>query len=220
MGFSLEDLNKLSDVELDKVPELDGWVEPSEYPPLPQPGKYAGVIQNIHRIDETAEKNLIAAIDIQIQGGQFDGRLVTFQSLSTKLYDRGGSQTSQFLDIGMAANALQETPRTNREYAQVLLDMQQQRKRFGFQFDWEGSCYNCYKMKLQNITGKDDYDVAKFNAQKQDKKLAGDFALKAKDSRDFPEAATGGKKDSMTCPDCRQEIRARGRVKRYFRLGA
>jgi hypothetical protein len=120
----------------------------------------------------------------------------------------------------MAAGVLNEAPKTNKEWAQVLVNMKDQGRRFGFQLDWEGSCYNCYQTKLIGITKKSSYEDAKAAAEKEDTKLAGEFALKAKHGRDFPDAPGGGKKDFFECRDCHKEVRARGKISRYFKLGA
>jgi hypothetical protein len=48
-------------------------------------------------------------------------------------------------------------------------------------------------------------------------KEASAFATKAKNARAFPQGAGGRRKDSLICPECGQEVRAKVRVIRFYK---
>jgi hypothetical protein len=219
MAFDVNDLNKLSTTEVDQIPDPSIWEEPSEYPPLPPAGKYVTVINEIRDIIESPTHTVTAVLDFSITDGQYAAQRVNFQRLSSKVFERrGGGATSQLFDLAMSAKAIQNggTPTNPQAWGELLLRMKNNSMRVGGQLDWRAFCNQCYQDKLVKLTGAHDYEEAKLKASDSDKKLASDFATKAKNNREFPENATGGKKDSFACVDCGVEVRAQGRVTRFF----
>ena len=212
----IEDLNKISTKPLEEVPDIENWEAPSEFPPIPQPGNFVLSIGELRDFTENADKTVGTAV---LDFVTLEGERISFQRLSNRVFERrDGTKSSQLLDLGMSSNSLTTYPQNNQEWAKLLLNLKNRQAKFGGTVNWRGFCNTCYQSKLVAITQTSSYDEAKVRASSEEKRLASGFATKAKDARGFPENGGGHRKENFTCNDCNSEIRAQGRITRFYPL--
>ncbi len=189
------DFSELPDAPIEGLQEAyDDWTEPREFPPPVLPGTDLGVICKLHPPKVTGA-DVYFQFDLQLRGGENDGRLITFAGISTKTYQRkSGGTGSQVADFLRPQNF--PVPRSAKEFGEILnsfLETKVLRFRHGVQ----ATCQDCYKAKMEE-TG--------------DKKEANKFALKASKYNQLPTNGNGEKLDTFKCDVCGAEVRARANV--------
>jgi len=228
--FDIESLN-LDNTPIEGIEEaFDNWEEPSEFPPPPQPGKKSAVVAAIREMRETAnadgKKVLHVTIDLKMRGGDDEDKAINFVRLSGTMFDRASGRSSQLLDF-VKSSGVQQVPATNLQFAQYIKQMVDKATLVYFQVDWQGYCSNCANNCMMAETGEMTDAAAREALEeirrndlqrfRDIKKKVGKEGTKFKNYRQFPELPGGnGRKDSVDCPVCGQEVRARANITRWL----
>lgn len=213
-----------SDEPLDTQHDFDDWEPAPEFAPPPAAGTYRAYLAQIREEKEfeaKSGKRLSATVDFKIIGGTYDDRSVNWQRVSNAEFQRrDGRRTSFMLDLVKAAG-VQQAPRSNREFSQVLHSLVDRGPSapMAIQIDWRGFCTGCYEKSLMQATGASTVDAAKDKASNEQYNDANKYATKAKGYRGFPALPNGGgRSDSFLCKDCGNEVRAQVRVSRFLQV--
>ena len=233
--FDVESLN-LDDSPIDGIEEaFQNWSEPQEFPPPPPPGKKSAVVTQIRDMKQNAGV-LSVVLDLQLRGGEDEGKPLNFVRLSGKMYDRTSShtRTSQLLDF-IKSGGVQQVPNSNKQFAQCIQRMIDAATLAYFQVDWRAYCTNCANTKLMEETGEvtdDAAGAALDDIKRTDSRRGAEIQKKVrqagekfKNYRAFPEIAGATKgadgmvprKDIVNCPTCGQELRAQANITRWLK---
>ncbi len=140
-----------------------------------------------------------------------EGHLIRWQ----KIYKNWGKPS--MADALLRSAGIQVLPRSNSELEEVLGRIKETRKLLTFEVDWQGVCYALRDQKLMELTGTSDSEEAKRQASREDWKQANRISLRARNSREFPDATDGKGKLSRYFDDqIGEEIIARVKIHRFL----
>lgn len=179
---------KAEEIEVD----FDNYQDASEFPPPAPEGVYTFKQESVE-FDATKEGFLLAILShsIQAPGEPVDGHKINFDRVSNKPFERNGVKVSQMADqIRSLGNV--ERPRTAEDYGNAISAGVGQL--WKGQTQWEAGC---------NHAGT-EHEV-----EWGDSKV---FRLKG--MKKFPTLPSGQHADTVTCPTCGTEVRARERISR------
>lgn len=176
--------------ELDAVVDFDNYVDPSEFPPPVPAGVYT-LEQGKPTFEASKDGYLVAKLDHTVVGGDQDKAKVSFDRISDKPFERSGVKVSMMADQ-LRALGDKSRPRTHDEYAAAI--EAGTGRPFKAQLDWEGGCNH-----------KGTPQECEWNAPE---------VYRVKGEKNFPANANGGHLDSLKCPTCGSEVRARTKVNR------
>lgn len=215
MTFDINELN-LSDDPIEGIEEaFDNWQEAPAFAPPPSPGPQRATFA----IDKATAVDGVLKLELTftVVGGDSDAARIPFQRVSSKMFERrDGTKTSQVMDILHSAGVSQ-SPKSLREVAQQMKALADSGAIVSFQLDWRGTCLDCYKSHLRELTGAATDDEAKNSATKEQRKAADKFAVKAKNAKAFPIGANGERLIEFKCPVCGGDIRAQANIVRYLK---
>jgi len=178
--------------------DFDNYQDAAEFPPPVPRGEYT-MIQEKPDFDVRDKVHLIVTVHHKISGGDYDGRRIMYDRLSTKTFDRDGTRASTAADH-IRALGFTEHPRGAREWGEALL--RGEGKPWKGILDWEASCLDCIK-EFQAVSA----DNTLTKEQRKKCTITGE--------RNFPaNMATGGRMSKVPCPNCQREIEARNRIVR------
>lgn len=202
--------------------DQEEWKAASEFPPLPPAATYQWQISNIREVQKFQTEDgqrIVAVMDFKIANHpKYDGRQLTFQRVSNVEFvtkDRG--RTSFMLDLVKSAGVTAKIS-SNKGFATVLKEMHDNGTLFGGQMDWQGFCQFCYEQKMIAVTDASSVDAAKNLATSENKKEAAKYAIQFKNYREFPTLQNGEKRETVECPVCGGEIKARARITRFLEI--
>lgn len=180
-----EVLSKMAPAPADEVVDFENYKDAAEFPaPVPR-GEYT-LMQDGPPADFTsnAPGQLTAVLHHKIVSGEYDGRKVMYDRVSTKTFERDGARVSQAADY-LRAIGSSDRPRTPAEWGTFFTASEG--KTWKAVLDWEGSCTPC--REAATVRGPVD------SAERKKWTLKGE-------SR-FPMAPSGGRQYSgVTCPNC------------------
>ena len=226
MPLDLESMN-LDDTPIEGIEQaFENWQEPQEFPPPPPPGKHSAIIKDIREAKEN-DHVLTVTLDLEVRGGDADGKPLNFVRLSGRMFERGGYRTSQLLDFIKSAGA-QQVPHSNKEFALLLKSLMEQAKTVNFQLDWRAYCTSCAATKLMELTATVTDEAAKgalayLMQTDREKGLkvrneVSKVGTKFKNYKAFPVVPnTDQRKDLVDCPQCGAELRAQANITRWLR---
>ncbi len=214
------DFSELAETPLEGLDEaMDGWQEQPEFPPPPPPGKKRGVISKINyeQSKQRDDGNVTLVFDLEIRGGEEDGRSIPFMRASSKLYDRGGSRTSQLIDVLQSAG-INTGVRTVKDIVEAVKALSDQGRLVHFQLDWQGYCTTCAKEKAVELTGEFDSTEAFKVLTPEHRKEVGKYATVYKGYRKFPDV-NGVKQGSGVCSNDpnHDDVQARANITRWLK---
>jgi len=185
------DLSNLKLVEEDiQLADDNSYVDASEFPPPLPEGAY-DFTQGKPTFNATAGGYLSAEMTQTVATGEFEGRIVTFDRVSAKPFDRQGVKVSMLTDHLRAVypvGAPERSARSNQEKAQAVEAAEG--KVFKAIVQWDGYCGH----------------------KETDKE--GQAAFTVKGARNFPTNGSGKPAETMTCPTCGATVQARARINR------
>ena len=184
--------------------DFDNYKDASEFPPPVPKGKYTLVQDGVPEFASNAPGVLTATTHHKINGGEHDGRRVTYVRISTKVFDRDGVKVSQAADY-LRAIGSSDKPSGVREWGEFFVSCDG--KPWDAMLDWEGSCGDCYEV-AKNAAGGNPKDIER--AERKKWTLTGEAR--------FPMSPSGGRQfDGVACPNCgNATIRAQQRVTRMI----
>lgn len=186
----MPDLSNLKLVEeVIETADDSQYVDASAFPP-PMPEGIYTFTQGKPTFAATGAGFLTASMDQTVSGGDNDGQKLMFDRVSNKPFDRQGVKVSMMKDH-LRAIGDRNTYRSHTEYATALEAAEG--KPFKAEVSWEGFC------------GHKDTPQAVADSKQ---------GFTVKGARNFPPNGNGGHAESIKCPVCQQEVRARARINR------
>ena len=185
------DLSNLKLVEEEiQLADDASYVDASEFPPPLPEGAY-DFTQGKPTFAATSGGYLSAEMTQTVATGEFEGRIVTFDRVSAKPFDRQGVKVSMLTDHLRAVypvGAPERSARTNQEKAQAIEAAEG--KVFKAIVQWDGYCAH------------------------KDTPKEGQPPFTVKGSRNFPANGNGKPAETMPCPTCGATVQARARINR------
>ncbi len=189
--------------------------------PVP-PGTYRGFVSEIVEVrsfpnppSTLLKLNFEVSEVLELKFGSLEevheGHLIRWQ----KIYKNWGKPS--MADALLRSAGIQVLPRSNSELEEVLGRIQETRKLLTFEVDWQGVCYALRDQTLMELTGTSNSEEAKRQASREDWKQANRISLRARNSREFPDATDGKGKLSRYFDDqIGEEIIARVKIHRFL----
>lgn len=192
-----EVLGKIQPEDTSEV-DFDNYKDAQEFPPPPPRGEYT-LIQGKPDFDVSGDgKSLVATMHHKITGGEYDGRQIMYDRVSTKTFDRDGARASTAADH-LRALGSSARPRDPREWGEAIGAGED--KPWKAVIDWRASCGDCFK-KFQESDGG---QITKEHRKR----------CEVSGERNFPPNPTsGGRLSSVPCPSCGQSLEARANIVR------
>ena len=222
MSFDINEL-QLDDTPIEGLAEAaENWAEQPEFPPAIKPGKHQAAItvQEAQVVDSVIK----LVLDLECKGGDEDGERLTFQRVSSKMFQkRDGSYTSQLLDMIMS-RGLEGTPKSNKDLMEMVKHIQDTAKLVNFQSDLGTWCKNCASVAMLDVTGAQTEEEAKATltamepeAYKAAYKEIRTKAEKNRNHRSIPLGPNGRHVDEVECKDCGATLRVNANISRWLR---
>ncbi len=140
-----------------------------------------------------------------------EGHLIRWQ----KIYKNWGKPS--MADALLRSAGIQALPRSNSELEEIILQIKETGQLLTFELDWEGVCYALRDQTLMELTGTSNSEEAKRQASGEDWKQANRISLRARNSREFPDATDGKGKLSRYFDDqIGEEVIARVKIHRFL----
>lgn len=192
------DLNALpTTAEIVEV-DYDNYVDQSEFPPPVPDGDYTLLTKEvvIDKFDENTKViTFLLTHEVVDDNGKTIGR-VSFDRISTKVFERSGVRVSQAADQ-LRAFGITTRPQSAREYGELMKS--QEGQTFRANLRWEARC-----------THKDTEFQSKFDG----KLLTGGKApFEKKGEKNFPLNGSGHN-PNVTCDVCGKEVGANSKINR------
>jgi hypothetical protein len=209
-----------SDEPLDVQQAFDEWEPAPEFAPPPPAGVYQMYLSNLREIKENETKvgkRVFATFDLRISGGQFDDRAINYQRVNNVEFERKDGKKSSFMLDLIKSAGIQQAPRSNKDFANILQNMAEGGPQFTFkaQVDWEGVCSVCRDKSMMASTNTTTLDEAKVAATKDTWDTARKASVKAKNARAFPLNQNGSRKEEFICAECGNQVRAQVKITRF-----
>ncbi len=140
-----------------------------------------------------------------------EGHLIRWQ----KIYKNWGKPS--MADALLRSAGIQVLPRSNSELEEIILQIKETAQLLTFELDWEGVCYALRDQTLMELTETSNSEEAKRQASREDWKQANRISLRARNSREFPDATDDkGKLSRYFDEQIGEEVIARVKIHRFF----
>lgn len=202
------DINNPTLTEGDELIGGEGYQDQQPFPPPPPEGLYdfsqgeptftekEGILGVVFGDPREGKKGHV------ITGGPQDGKAVTFDRLSSKVFDRNGVKASTIVDHLRALGVKQAFKMSDHDGLKAAI-LDSVGKPFKAQLGWEGRCQACGEQLDKSYSDRKSQDYKDANKR-----------ITFKGARKFPRFPNGDINHIATCPECGGEVQARARITR------